>query len=140
MVIKVKKITHILLLVLWLLIIFQFSNETGSASSSKSDYVTIKIIGDKTYFRNATKVIRKFAHLSEFAILTVLVYITISDYIIDKKYLYTFLLSYLFCILDEIHQLFIPYRSGSFIDVTIDSLAILITLSVILLIKKEVRN
>ena len=135
-----KKIIHILLLVLWLLIIFQFSNEPGSVSSSKSDSVTISIIGDKSYFRSATKVIRKFAHLSEFAILTILIYITVSDYIINKKYLYTLLLTYLCSTLDEIHQLFVLYRSGSFVDVTIDSLAILITLSIIILIKKEVRD
>jgi VanZ family protein len=134
-----KKITHILLLVLWLFIIFSFSNESGTVSSSKSDSVTTKIIGDNDYFNGATKVIRKFAHLSEFAILTVLVYLTVSDYIIDKKYLYTLLFSYLFSVLDEIHQLFIPLRSGQFVDVCIDSLAIMITLSIIIKgTKKEV--
>ena len=65
--------------VLWLLIIFHFSNENGTVSSSKSDSVTIKIIGDKAYFKNATKVIRKFAYLSEYTILTILMYITVSD-------------------------------------------------------------
>ena len=135
-----KRITHILMLILWLLIIFHFSNENGTVSSSKSDTVTIKIIGDKSYFKNATKVIRKFAHLSEYAILTVLMYITVSDYTINKKYIFTLLLTYLCSVLDEIHQLFILYRSGSFVDVTIDSLAILITLSIIILRKKEVRD
>ena len=132
-----KKITHILMLILWLLIIFHFSNENGTVSSSKSDSVTVKIIGDKSYFNNATKVIRKFAHLSEYAILTVLMYITVCDYTINKKYLYTLLLTYLCSVFDEIHQLFILYRSGSFVDVTIDSLAILITLSIIIIKNKK---
>ena len=135
-----KKIIHILLLILWLLIIFHYSNENGYVSATKSDTVTISIIGDKSYFRSATKVIRKLAHLSEFAILTYLLYITINDYIIDRKYLYTLLLSYTCSILDEMHQLFIRYRSGSFYDVSIDSLSIFITLSIIILINKKKLN
>ena len=59
-----KKIIHIILLILWLTLIFVFSNETGKESTKTSDLFTIKIVEkDSTYYRGFTKVVRKIAHL-----------------------------------------------------------------------------
>ena len=133
-----KKIIHIILLILWLTLIFVFSNETGKESTKTSDLFTIKIVEkDSTYYRGFTKVVRKIAHLSEFAILTFLIYLVINDYPFRNKYIITLLLSLLVSTLDEIHQLFIPLRSGTFIDVSIDWLAILITICLIIIRTKK---
>ncbi len=133
-----KKLIHIVLLILWLLLIFNFSNENGSKSTDTSDKVTIKIINEESdYYPGITKIVRKAAHMSEFAILTLLTYLVINDYPLKKKYLLTLLFSILFCTLDEIHQLFIPLRSGTFIDVSIDWLAILITICLIIIRTKK---
>ena len=65
MVNKMKKLIHILLLILWLFVIFSFSNENGEESSSRSDAVAITIVGESNY-QPVTKVVRKAAHISEF--------------------------------------------------------------------------
>ena len=131
-----KKLIHITLLILWLLLIFSFSNESGTKSTETSDTVTIKLVSEESdYYPGTTKIVRKFAHMNEFAILTLLVYLVINDYSFKKKYLLTLMFALLFCTLDEIHQLFIPLRTGTFVDVTIDLLGILIMLC--LIIKKK---
>ena len=131
-----KKLIHITLLILLLLLIFSFSNESGTKSTETSDTVTIKLVSEESdYYPGTTKIVRKFAHMSEFAILTLLVYLVINDYSFKKKYLLTLMFALLFCTLDEIHQLFIPLRTGTFVDVTIDLLGILIMLC--LIIKKK---
>lgn len=131
-----KKLIHITLLILWLLLIFSFSNESGTKSTETSDTVTIKLVSEESdYYPGTTKIVRKLAHMSEFAILTLLVYLVINDFSFRNKYLLTLMFALLFCTLDEIHQLFIPLRTGTFVDVTIDLLGILIMLC--LIIKKK---
>ena len=52
----------------------------------------------------------------------------------------TLLFSILVSALDEFHQIFIVNRTGTFVDVAIDSLAIFITVSIILIkTKKDVK-
>jgi len=131
-----KKLIHITLLILWLLLIFSFSNESGTKSTETSDTVTIKLVSEESdYYPGTTKIVRKFAHMTEFAILTLLIYLVINDHSFRNKYLLTLMFALLFCTLDEIHQLFIPLRTGTFVDVTIDLLGILIMLC--LIIKKK---
>lgn len=138
---KMKKIIHIIILILWLLVIFSFSNEAGGESTEKSDFFTIKIVDKSSeHYQGFTKVVRKIAHLSEFAILTFLVYLVVNDYPFKNKYIITLLFSLLCSTLDEIHQIFIPLRSGSFIDVTIDWLSILITVCLIIIRTKKETN
>ena len=131
-----KKLIHICLLILWLFVIFSFSNENGEQSSSRSDSIAISIVGEKAYYP-VTRIVRKGAHLSEFAILTVLTYLTVSDYFSKNKYMITLLFSVLVSALDEFHQIFIVNRTGTFVDVAIDSLAIFITVSIILIKTKK---
>lgn len=72
-------------------------------------------------------ILRKLAHLSEYLVLTFLLYRAFrgSFGLSGKRLiLYPSLTSFLYAILDEFHQTFIPSRCGSLIDVFIDACGI----------------
>ncbi|MCQ2964329.1 MAG: VanZ family protein, partial [archaeon] len=97
-----KKIINIVLLILWLAIIFYFSNQPGNLSSSLSDNLTLLIFNNITDF--LIFIVRKIAHISEYFILAILMYNVFKDYLSSKKsYLITFILSILYACSDEIH-------------------------------------
>ncbi len=64
--------------------------------------------------------VRKCAHFLEYFILGVLVFFTLNSYGIKNIYI-MILLCFLYASSDEIHQLFVPGRSGSFIDILLDT-------------------
>ena len=123
-----KKYINIILLILWMLFVFMMSHTSATGSSNQSGLIT-------DFLSNILKIdnvevleiiIRKCAHLFEYIVLGILVINCLKDYKI-KKYIF---LSIIFCIIyactDELHQLFIPGRSGNIIDVAIDTLGSII--------------
>ena len=130
-----KKIILSILIILWLIVIFCFSNQNGNTSASNSKSIirntitsTIKVtnikLNDKELndlVENLNYPIRKIAHFSEYFILAVLVLLLLKEYKFNNRLLY--MLTLLFClgisISDEIHQLFVG-RSGEFKDIVID--------------------
>lgn len=130
-----KKV-KLVILVLWLIVIFLASNESGVVSSKKSDSVSLFIIniienikGEKftnndviNFIDNSVFYIRKSAHFIEYLILGILVINVLADYNLDKKIIiYSFIFCLIYAITDEIHQLFIEGRSAKVMDVFIDS-------------------
>ena len=74
-------------------------------------------------------VLRKLAHITEFAILTFLYYRAINKNNKPKKFnnhFWPIFLTLVFAISDEIHQHFVPGRFCSLKDILIDSVGILI--------------
>ena len=75
-------------------------------------------------------VIRKNAHITEFIILTLILFSLVSEYTKNEKKI--ILISIIGCILfaagDEFHQYFVPGRSALVTDVLIDSIGALIAL------------
>ena len=71
--------------------------------------------------------VRKGAHFCIYGLLGFLIISLIKEYRkLEKKELYiAFILSVIYACSDEIHQLFVPGRSGSIIDIGIDSLGAL---------------
>ena len=124
-----KKI-NIILLLLWIILIFGFSQDSGDVSSVKSDgiaNVIINIVSDITG-KNldidiCTFIIRKIAHFTEYIILGLLVINVIKDYkTIDTKVLIiSIILCFIYACSDEIHQLFVSERSGRITDILIDT-------------------
>ena len=127
---KMKKIIKIIILVLWMLVIFLLSNQTGSESTSLSDKVICSIFNNcnpETY----SFIIRKLAHFILYFILGIF---TIINFEINKEnMIYALLICIIYAFTDEIHQMFINNRSGEVRDIIIDSLG---SLSSILLIYK----
>jgi len=113
-------ISYWLLVFLWCGVIYYLS----SVPSLRSDFSD-----------NTDLVLRKFAHITEFAILTAL-FFRAAFQSFDKKraLLYAVLFAVTFAVTDEYHQTFVLGRSGNLRDVFIDSLGIF--LSVFLIDKK----
>lgn len=127
----------IILVILWMLVIFSFSHESGSTSSNKSDGIAstlvniISSISSHDYsdselvevIDNCIVIVRKSAHFLEYFILGLLILNIIKDYkSLTVSYIFVaLLLCFIYASTDEIHQLFIPERSGRITDVLIDT-------------------
>ena len=125
-----QKRKNIAILVVWLIVIFMFSNQGGETSTITSNNVSKNIlsvyekISSKTYSKeekekiieSSITVVRKTAHVFEYFILGLLLINALKDY---RKFDYRLLI---FAFLDEFHQLFIPNRTGRVIDTFIDSI------------------
>ncbi len=130
------KVLKIILLILWMMIIFAFSNQKAVDSSNLSsgliDRTVVKVY--KVFYGDISKEkeeviiekysypIRKLAHYSLYFILGILSFLVIVDYKNNKKLiLYSMLICFLYACADEFHQLFIDGRSAEIKDVLIDS-------------------
>ncbi len=101
-----------LTVMLWMGIIYYFSDQPNSAATTQQ------------YFGDANLIARKVAHVSEFAILTLLLNWSISYSEMRKAKSFWFvsaLLAVCYAIFDEWHQEFVPGRSASAFDVLIDT-------------------
>lgn len=116
------------------------SNTNGNGSSSQSNFfanIILQFINiDK---ETLTFLIRKLAHMSEYAILALFTYYALIKIAFNKRIIFqiTFLISFLYACSDEFHQLFISGRSGQFTDIIIDSTGCLIMLLFLYLWQKR---
>ena len=130
-----RKTIKLVCLVLCMIIIFLFSSDDGTASTKKSDSMIIKIIETakrksltekekEKYINKYVVLVRKTAHFSIYFLLGFLMisYLREWNIVVKKEILYTILFVFLYAISDEIHQTFIPERSGRFLDVMIDTM------------------
>lgn len=145
-----------ILTILWMIVIFIFSHQTGEESANFSGSITEAIV--KFIFRDfelyspskqlsiletTSYIIRKGAHFTEYAILGFFSLLTlythklikITNYDKQKSLkqlktnaLYAFIFSAVYSISDEIHQYFIPFRHAAIFDVCIDSSGALLSI------------
>ena len=106
-----KRIKKWILVLLWIILIFVLSHQP----ELKSD-----LPGGWDFF------LRKLAHISEYAILTLLLVGALKEHGLSRrKILFLAIsLSFLYALSDEYHQSFIPGRDGAFRDVLIDTFGI----------------
>lgn len=143
-----KKIIYSILLIIWLLIIFVFSNQSGTISGGNSSgiiYTTLEIIYDifdisKSNINEILLIIhnpiRECAHVFEYFVLAFLTYKTLESFNIkENKYIITILFCFLSASLDEIHQLFIVGRAFEYYDILMDTLGSILMLLFIKVIK-----
>lgn len=142
-----------------LVLIFYMSAQDGSESSNSSgvivktvvrimfkDFESLDEASQTEIMTTATQIIRKVAHFTEYFLLSWAAFFhftVINERVaIKRKLLWTFLFSALYAVSDEIHQLFVPGRSGNIKDVVIDCMGALLTVVIILLIRliKEEKN
>ena len=129
-----KKSIFIVLLVLWMGFIFSMSCENAEESSNTSGQTIRVLLSAVPEFEKQPEevkvniieelqfIVRKSAHFIGYMILGILASGLILYYgNINKKYLLAFLICVIYAISDEIHQLFVPGRSGQVRDVLIDS-------------------
>ncbi len=126
--------------ILWMMVIYGFSGEGGTQSSSLSLRVTrgvVKLldIGNdmpKEQFDEMVDAlhtpVRKIAHMTEYALLFFMIYIPMllnfsNRFRFDKKlWIITLSICIVYASIDEIHQLYVEGRDGRAIDVLIDSI------------------
>ncbi len=135
--------------------IFEFSSETGNKSSKTSGKVAEIFINTFKDGKNMTEqekqeqieaiqhYVRKGAHFSVYMLLGILTMscaITFkwcTEYKFDSSIMFCFL----YAALDELHQRFVPERSGQFTDVCLDTVSsligVLIVLSIYIISKKK---
>lgn len=136
--------------------IFKFSELSGLKSTKQSRGLTYNILkvldGNKLSEKDLIKltkkinpVIRKIAHFSIYMILAIFTYMFIENLNIKSKsererlrknVLYTFIFCIIYAIFDEIHQIYVPGRTGKPIDVIIDTLGASMGITIILLNNK----
>lgn len=119
--------------------IFYFSAQPATKSKKTSSSITKKIVSVVTKNKKISatkkkelekkweKTIRKIAHFSLFALLGICAFISASltfikkgSHFIQKDALFSLIFCLLYAISDEIHQRFVPGRSGQITDVLID--------------------
>ena len=112
--------------IVWMAVIFFFSDTPDLKSGLKYDFV-----------------LRKIAHITEYFILTSLLYRAFKgsfNTTVFRLFIYPAALSFFYALSDEIHQSFVPGRTCAIRDVLIDTIGIVgFYVAVrILSIKKEV--
>ena len=150
-----KKIKYVkcIIAIICCIIIFSFSAVPATASTKQSKGLTYNVIkllnGNKLSERDLEKltkkinpVIRKIAHFSIYMILAIFTYMFIENLNIKSKsekerlrknILYTCIFCIIYAIFDEIHQIYVPGRTGKVIDVVIDTLGSCMGIAILLL-------
>lgn len=138
------------------IIIFSFSAVPATASTKQSKGLTYNVIkllnGNKLTEKELVKltkrvnpVIRKIAHFSIYMILAIFTYMFIEELNIKSKsekerlrknIIYTCIFCIIYAIFDEIHQIYVPGRTGKVIDVIIDTLGACTGITIILIRNK----
>lgn len=153
-----KKIKYVkcIIAIICCIIIFSFSAVPATASTKQSKGLTYNVIkllnGNKLTEKELAKltkrvnpVIRKIAHFSIYMILAIFTYMFIEELNIKSKsekerlrknILYTCIFCLIYAIFDEIHQIYVPGRTGKVIDVIIDTLGACMGITIILIRNK----
>ena len=117
-------------------VIFAFSAQDKEESGAVSESFTYRVVSSTNFFfhldMNDARVkeiadsiegfVRKAAHMTEYGILSVLLYIWIGQWPMSflRRWGTAFGAATVYAATDEIHQLFVAGRSGRFTDVCID--------------------
>ena len=131
----VWKSIKLMLVLLCMITIFMFSNDSGYESDEKSNTIIVRVAEvlaghslDKeereAKIEQYVTIVRKSAHFIIYLVLGLLLISYIKEYKIVnwKSMFFAFVIAFLYACSDEVHQLFVPGRSGNIIDVGIDSL------------------
>lgn len=146
-----KRFLYLIPVIIWMIFIFYMSGKTGQESSGQSGKISLFITDLLEKVRQDSPqemqnlqdilelVIRKAAHMTEYAILFLLSYLAMVKISMSQSRFYNrsiaVLISLLYACSDEMHQLLVPDRSGKMIDVGIDMAGVLIVLICMILSK-----
>ena len=144
----ILRIISIIFVLAWMVTVFMLSHQIAEDSSkTSSNFITviIKLFNKdieqeqlETIMLKVETIVRKLAHFVLYTLggmLITIMFINFKEYITKTK-IASFLLGATYAITDEIHQLFIPGRSGEIRDVLIDSTGILLGVFIIYLLMR----
>ena len=116
-------------------VVFAFSAQPGEESDALTQAAVMPLAeliaemqqGDEhmaeALYAFLGSLIRKAAHLCEFALLGLLLYLTLRSYGVSGMW-WSLCVGILYAASDEIHQLFVPGRLGCITDVLIDAIGV----------------
>lgn len=148
---EVLKVINIILVLIWMITVFGFSNQNGTQSTNTSQTVTKVVVKpiltedekkNKTIIKDTEKVIRKLAHYTIYTIGGALIlnyaYSTKSSK--KKQIIYSVLFGFMYAITDELHQHFISERSARIFDVCIDTLGVITGILIYSVIREHIQK
>ena len=148
---EVLKVINIILVLIWMITVFGFSNQNGTQSTNTSQTVTKVVVKpiltedekkNKTIIKDTEKVIRKLAHYTIYTIGGALIlnyaYSTKSSK--KKQIIYSVLFGFMYAITDELHQYFISERSARIFDVCIDTLGVITGILIYSVIREHIQT
>lgn len=125
-----------------MVIIFVLSHMPGPQSAETSKLVLLimqflhidltALFGD-----NATYIVRKTAHFTEYLILTCLLFHALRNREGRRRFLWAWGVAFLYACTDEFHQTFIPRRVGTPIDAMIDGAGAGLAILLIFLLRRR---
>lgn len=147
---NMKQVIGLLLIIIWMIVVFLFSNQQGNASSVTSNKVTKEIIEIMPSTKNLEEnkkieivkkvnpIMRKIAHYSIYLVGGILIIFFISTIVKSegRGVLYSTLIGLIYAITDEIHQMFMDGRTAKVTDVYIDTLGVITGIVIYITIKK----
>lgn len=94
----------------------------------RGDFDSLSTLQQEEFIESLQNIVRKFAHITEFALLGALTYGSMYFTVAGKwkRPLFAFVLGGLYALSDEIHQIFVPGRAYQLSDVAIDCLGVAI--------------
>lgn len=132
------------------IVIFGFSKQNGDESSGISEKIATFLVEQADHMGMITLTdenravyveklqfpIRKGAHMTEYAVFGMLIFLalTVDGLMLRLRFYMTIFLVFIFACSDEIHQLYVPGRSGKFFDVCIDMLGCLFAMGILRII------
>lgn len=141
-----------ILAVCWMAAIFMFSAQPADESQKLSDGVSCRLVSviDNVAHKNWNDEkkeelaqimdypVRKAAHMSEYALLTLLTFGAVCTKKGKRRYIIPISITFLYACTDEFHQLFVNGRAGRFTDVLIDTSGGVIMLLIVFIISLAV--
>jgi len=142
-----KKLKYIIITIIWMWFIFYMSNQSGNTLQELSKSIENllnntpiigNILSEVLNSPNSQFIIRKSAHIILFSFLSILCFMVIYEIKKNVKIstLVSFSITFIYECIDEIHQLFIPGRTGQIKDILIDGIGAIMGLIFINLIFK----
>ncbi len=153
---KIFRIASVILLLAWMFMIFSLSAQTADDSSNTSGSIIATFIKlfypdfeelSKAEQNNLIEpfqfIVRKGAHFMAYAILGLLAFLSVVTYeslLLRWQVLISLAVCLLYSVSDELHQLFVPGRSGEIRDVCIDLCGSMLAIFILSFIKLRINR
>ena len=151
---RLSKAASVIPAVIWMYVIYDLSDKPAPKSSVQSETLALRLVRMSTRFSSMTEgervqlsliiepYIRDIAHMAEYAILFILLYIAMRVYISGRcgALILSLAICFVYACTDEIHQYFVPGRAFELIDIGLDTLGAVIAAVLLLFITKRQKN
>ena len=143
-----------ILLIITFIVIFNFSNQIGEKSGGLSREITEDMTKNvqsiqkleenekNKVLKKIEHIIRKTAHLLLYTLIGIITMSLMCTYNVkgSKRIETSLIVGVIYAVSDEIHQIFIPDRTASIIDVGIDSCGVLVGSLIVFLIFNVIKK